>query len=218
MSGQQLKRLRLTHHYTQKELAQKLGVSRQALCMWESEKREIKVGFLKKIAKTFCVSVDDIISSNKILFSKKEKVQMKAKPKAKATLAPKAKVAKPAVAVAKPAVAVAKSAVVAEKTKTTKASAPKTAPKALKKAKKVQIKLSAPDAKNVFLLGDFNSWDSTGIRMQKNNRGVWETDISLEPGRYEYKFIVDNEWWTDPSHQNVVWNSVGSQNSVFELN
>ncbi len=86
------------------------------------------------------------------------------------------------------------------------------------KTQKIQLKLSAPQAEEVVVAGDFNAWDTNGIKMKKNKRGLWKTDILVEPGKYEYKFIVDNEWWTDPENMNTVWNDQGSQNSYFELN
>ena len=61
MVGSGIKMLRENRRFTQKDLAKLLGVSRQAVCMWEADKRELKVAVLNRIAKFFGVTVDDII-------------------------------------------------------------------------------------------------------------------------------------------------------------
>jgi hypothetical protein len=40
--------------------------------------------------------------------------------------------------------------------------------------------------------------------------------VSLPPGRYEYKFIVDGEWVEDPKADSVP-NEFGSRNSVIHV-
>ncbi|MDD5772521.1 MAG: glycogen-binding domain-containing protein [bacterium] len=91
------------------------------------------------------------------------------------------------------------------------------AKKLFSKKKKVLFLLNAPDAKEVLLTGDFNSWKEAGLKMEKGNNGEWSTEVNLEPGRYEYKFIVDGQWWTDPLNTSTVTNSVGSLNSLKEV-
>lgn len=86
-----------------------------------------------------------------------------------------------------------------------------------RKTRLVEFVLKAPDAQAVFLIGDFNNWDPTGIPMQKDRGGVWRTKIKLCAGKYEYKFLVDNDWWTDPSNDTVSENTFGSVNSVKKV-
>jgi 1,4-alpha-glucan branching enzyme len=78
--------------------------------------------------------------------------------------------------------------------------------------------LMAPNAKEVLVTGDFTSWSSTGITMKKGANGQWKTSINLKPGKYEYKFIVDGQWWNDPNNKATVGNSFGSLNSVKVVN
>jgi 1,4-alpha-glucan branching enzyme len=85
------------------------------------------------------------------------------------------------------------------------------------KTTKVDFQLNAPDAKKVVLTGDFTSWDSNGITMKRQKNGLWKTDLKLPTGRYEYKFIVDNEWWTDPQNSNTIATSLGVVNSVKDV-
>jgi len=89
--------------------------------------------------------------------------------------------------------------------------------KAKTKEKKVNFELSAPAAKRVALTGSFNAWSSSGISMKKDKSGLWALEVSLNPGRYEYKFIVDGQWWTDPKNPKTITNSFGSQNSIKEV-
>jgi 1,4-alpha-glucan branching enzyme len=80
--------------------------------------------------------------------------------------------------------------------------------------KKVQSEFLAPEAQEVFLEGDFNTWDASANLMKKDKKGIWKTAPSLKPGRYEYRFLVDGNWENDPSCCNCVLNEFGSQNCV----
>ncbi len=82
------------------------------------------------------------------------------------------------------------------------------------KTKKVQFEFFAPGALKVFLAGDFNNWDTTANPMKKDKKGLWKTTVSLEPGRYEYRFLVDGNWANDPSCAGCVPNEFGSTNCV----
>ena len=73
-----------------------------------------------------------------------------------------------------------------------------------------------PDAGKVVLSGNFNAWDESAFTMQKVDGG-WETCLSLDAGRYEYKFIVDGEWMPDPNNPQTVRNQYATLNSVYEI-
>ncbi|MBU0680002.1 MAG: isoamylase early set domain-containing protein [Proteobacteria bacterium] len=75
--------------------------------------------------------------------------------------------------------------------------------------------LQAPEAKEVFLVGDFNGWNPTKDSMRKFKDGTCTKKLKLKPGRYEYQFVVDGKWWTDPSNPERVSTEFGSQNSVI---
>ena len=78
---------------------------------------------------------------------------------------------------------------------------------------KITFKLEASEAKEAILVGDFNSWDVKKHRMKKDNKGRWTKIVSLAPGSYEYKFLVDGEWQNDPDNDQVVTNSFGTLNN-----
>ena len=53
---------------------------------------------------------------------------------------------------------------------------------------------SDPTARKVTLAGEFNEWDKDALAMAKNDTGAWEARLDLEPGIYEYKYVVDGNW------------------------
>jgi len=59
------------------------------------------------------------------------------------------------------------------------------------KLKRATFLINAPDAEEVFLLGDFNNWDPVKHPMKKEKSAVWKKGIMVSPGRYEYKFLVN---------------------------
>jgi len=67
--------------------------------------------------------------------------------------------------------------------------------------------------KSVFLAGDFNSWSTSATTMPEKN-GIYEITLSLRPGKYAYKFYVDNTWVTDENAKELVSDGYGGQNSV----
>jgi len=75
----------------------------------------------------------------------------------------------------------------------------------------------APKAKKVFLVGDFNNWDPAARRMVKVKDGSFRAKMDLEPGRYEYKFVIDDLWITDPEATEHISNPYGTMNSVVEI-
>lgn len=80
--------------------------------------------------------------------------------------------------------------------------------------KRVTFKLHAPGAKSVFLAGSFNDWEATGRPMKRDNRGTWKTQVDLEPGTHEYRFVVDGEWQDDPACQERCANPFGVDNCL----
>jgi len=55
------------------------------------------------------------------------------------------------------------------------------------------------DAKEVTLAGDFNAWNRSELYMSKVEGG-WELPYVLKPGNYQYKFLTDGKWTTDPGN------------------
>ncbi len=83
--------------------------------------------------------------------------------------------------------------------------------------KKVKFKFPDKAAGKVAVTGDFNSWDENGIALRRKKDGSWQKEINLKPGKYQYKFIVDGQWLTDPLNETTAPNQYGSENSVKEV-
>ena len=81
----------------------------------------------------------------------------------------------------------------------------------------VPFVLSAPQAEKVSVAGTFNHWDVKALQMKKDKQGRWSSRISLKPDRYEYLFVVDDQWLRDPGARETVQNSFGSVNSVLKV-
>ena len=59
MLAENLKTLRATQKLTQEELAKEMNVSKGAVAMWETGKRNPDLDMIKKIASYFNVTIDD---------------------------------------------------------------------------------------------------------------------------------------------------------------
>lgn len=70
------------------------------------------------------------------------------------------------------------------------------------------------NAKKVALAGEFNDWNPEEIFMNRTKEG-WTIPYVLGPGNYQYKFIVDGKWITDPVNPNVVDDGKGNLNSFM---
>ena len=81
--------------------------------------------------------------------------------------------------------------------------------------KTVELGLHAPGAKRVSLAGNFNNWDASSLLGKKDRKGNWSVSVSLNPGKYEYKFVVDGSWIGDPACKSCVPNSFGTSNCVL---
>ncbi len=84
------------------------------------------------------------------------------------------------------------------------------------KTKEAVFKFFAPQAKRVFLAGQFNNWNTSSLSAKKDAKGNWSVKVALKPGKYEYKFFVDGSWVNDPN-ASYIPNSLGTQNSVIEV-
>ena len=81
--------------------------------------------------------------------------------------------------------------------------------------KKVTFKYYAPEAKVVAVVGTFNGWNDKAHLLKKDEKGNWSAIVSLFPGNYEYRFIVDGRWRDDPSCEIRHLNAYGGYNCVL---
>ncbi|MEW5843260.1 MAG: alpha-amylase family glycosyl hydrolase [Bacteroidota bacterium] len=70
----------------------------------------------------------------------------------------------------------------------------------------------------ITLFGSFNGWDRGNLPMKEvKGTGVYEVEVPLEPGRYEYKFWGDGEEIVDPNNPDKKPNGMGDFNSLFNV-
>lgn len=61
-----------------------------------------------------------------------------------------------------------------------------------------ELVLHAPHASSVKVAGSFNNWaPSNDYLMYRDDDGVWYKTLSLAPGEYQYKFVIDDEVWVE---------------------
>ncbi len=67
--------------------------------------------------------------------------------------------------------------------------------------------------------GTFNGWNAAANPLKDDDKdGVWEATLDLEPGRVEYKFVVNgDQWFTDETAADFSPDGFGGQNSVLLL-
>jgi hypothetical protein len=83
--------------------------------------------------------------------------------------------------------------------------------------REVPVVIRANGAKSVVLTGDFTRWSKEGIRLRKRSGDEWETTLTLLPGEYQYRLIVDGDWQDDPQATRRVPNPFGSQNCLLRV-
>ncbi len=85
--------------------------------------------------------------------------------------------------------------------------------------REVVIHFRDTSASDVRIAGDFNGWvPDKGVRSLIESEGdtrVWTKILSLPPGRYQYRYVVDGEWREDPLNPEAVNSSIGGRNSVL---
>lgn len=79
----------------------------------------------------------------------------------------------------------------------------------------VQFRFSAPAAREVVLVGDFDGWE--GRRLEQVAPGVWSTTVLLEPGVYDYAFLVDGSTWVLDPLAPTVSDGFGGANSRLSV-
>ena len=85
------------------------------------------------------------------------------------------------------------------------------------KRRRVTFSFKSSDAEEVILMGDFNNWNAKKHPMQKDRNGMWVKSVIISPGKYEYKFLVDDQWKEDPQGDQTCLNCFGTYNNVFNL-
>jgi hypothetical protein len=91
--------------------------------------------------------------------------------------------------------------------------------KDLKEIREVAVHYRNAAAGDVRIAGDFNGWvPDKGVRsIIESSEGarVWTKVLHLPPGTYQYRYVVDGEWQSDPTNAQQTTGPEGRVNSVL---
>jgi len=80
----------------------------------------------------------------------------------------------------------------------------------------VPVSYSSQQAEEaVDIAGSFNCWQRVSMGRQPD--GGWTTTLKLEPGSYQFKFIVDDNVWRHDPDQPTTDDNMGGLNNVIEV-
>ena len=68
------------------------------------------------------------------------------------------------------------------------------------------------------LVGSFNGWDGEKSVFAKKGAQLYTVSVALQPGRYEYQFVIDGRWISDSGNPLTVGDGFGGVNSVLYIN
>ncbi len=87
--------------------------------------------------------------------------------------------------------------------------------------REVVVRFKDAAAGDVRIAGDFNGWvPDRGVRSLIASEGqtrVWTKVLTLEPGTYQYRYVVDGEWREDPSNPQTAPGPTGQPNSILNV-
>lgn len=82
----------------------------------------------------------------------------------------------------------------------------------------ITFALVAPQARTVALAGDFDGWDPARLPLRREGAGLWTVDVPLQPGRYQYAFVVDGQRFVaDPAAPRAGGDDFGQPTSVVTV-
>lgn len=88
--------------------------------------------------------------------------------------------------------------------------------KSRKQLVQITYKPTGKEPKSVQLAGQLNDWNPAQTNLEKVGEG-WQIKLWLNPGKYQYKVVVDGEWILDPSNPETEDNNIGGVNSVLRV-
>lgn len=82
----------------------------------------------------------------------------------------------------------------------------------------VRLVVLRPGASRVEVAGDFNGWNPARTPLEPLANGAWTVTLPLEPGRYNYMFVVDGTTWVDdPFAPEQADDGFGARNAVLDV-
>lgn len=86
----------------------------------------------------------------------------------------------------------------------------------LPKFTEVVFSVLAPEAKEVYVAGDFNDWKLDEHSRMHQDNGTWFRKVKLGFGQHHYRFVIDGKWTEDPNNPNKETNPYGDMDSLIE--
>ncbi len=84
--------------------------------------------------------------------------------------------------------------------------------------RRLRIEFTDEVAESVAVAGTFNDWRPEVTPMIALGDGRWVKDLTLPPGTYEYRLVVDGyKWVPDPEARETVPGPFGGVNSVLRV-
>ena len=84
-------------------------------------------------------------------------------------------------------------------------------------SQKVTMRFNSFGDQELKIAGDFNSWIPDHNVETRIINGVIEKILTIEPGEYQYRLIVDGKWQRDPTNPKQVINTYGEINSLLRV-
>jgi cyclomaltodextrinase len=82
---------------------------------------------------------------------------------------------------------------------------------------RITFSVAAPGASDVFLFGSFNGWSRTSLPMDTKDDGSFTRTLSLSPGSYQFKYLIDDQEQEAPPNVDRVSNGMGGYNRVLNV-
>ncbi|MCL6526341.1 MAG: isoamylase early set domain-containing protein [Thermaceae bacterium] len=71
-------------------------------------------------------------------------------------------------------------------------------------------------ASEASVLGDFNDWSPQQHPMRQEN-GRWRVAVALEPGEYQFRYLVNGTEWYNDEQCECCANPYGGENSLLQV-
>jgi len=79
----------------------------------------------------------------------------------------------------------------------------------------VRFERYSPNSTRVDLVGSFNGWALGKYPLTRDESGVWNIQIRLAPGTYEYKYVYDGAFYEPDPEREQIANPFGSANNLL---
>ena len=82
---------------------------------------------------------------------------------------------------------------------------------------RVTFAITAPAVQSVAVVGDFTDWRSDRIEMERTGTTTWQATVRLQPGRYRFAYLVNNEQWRADARAAAAPDDFGRPTSVLNV-